>query len=344
MKLTRLLLSLVALAALTGVAYVNQVTEGAATKMSTAADKFVGTLTPDQKALATFKFDDAERLNWHFVPLEKEKKSTRKGLPFEAMNADQKAAALELIKAGTSAAGYTAATNIMSLEGILLELEKGSGPVRNTGWYFVSVFGTPSKTGPWGWRLEGHHLALNFTMDKGQVVSATPAFFGANPAVVKDGPRKGLESLPEAETPVRELFKALDADQQKVVLQSKSLPEVAGKATLPKVGEPLGLAGGKMNDKQKALFQKVIDGYAQRVAPDIAAAQLAEVKEGGLDKAYFALSGSPEVGKAWTYRIQGPTYVIEFLNEQADGAKNPANHIHSAWRSLKNDFGLAVTK
>jgi len=344
MKLTRLLLSLVALAALTGVAYVNQATEGAATKMSTAAEKFVGTLTPDQKALATFKFDDAERLNWHFVPLEKEKKSTRKGLAFEAMNADQKAAALELIKAGTSMDGFTKATTIMSLEGILLELEKGSGPTRNTGWYFVAIFGTPSKAGAWGWRLEGHHLAMNFTMDKGQVVSATPAMFGANPAVVKDGPRKGLQTLPEAEEPVRELFKALDAEQKKVVVQPKSFPEIAGKAVQPKVGAPVGLAGSKMTEPQRALFLKVIEGYAHRVAPDIAAAQLAEVKEGGFDKTFFALSGSPEPGKPWTYRIQGPTYVIEFLNEQADGAKNPANHIHSAWRSLKNDFGQAVTK
>src|SRR5204863_375511 len=77
----------------------------------------------------------------------------------------------------------------------------------------------PSKTGKWGWRVEGHHLALNFTLDGSQIVSATPAFFGANPATVKDGPRKGLRTLAEAEDLARELFQSLDDSQKKVAYQ-----------------------------------------------------------------------------------------------------------------------------
>src|SRR5262245_42437377 len=103
MKLTRLFLSLVALAVLAGVAYVNQATESAAGKMATAAEKFIGSLDAEQKAKATFAFDDKERLNWHFVPLQdKDKKSARKGLPLEAMNAEQKKTALEIVRASTS--------------------------------------------------------------------------------------------------------------------------------------------------------------------------------------------------------------------------------------------------
>jgi hypothetical protein len=343
MKLTRLFLSLVALAALTGVAYVNQATESAAGKMAVAAEKFLGALDAEQKTKATFPFDDKERLNWHFVPLQdKDKKSTRKGLPLESMTAEQKKAALEIVRAGTSMEGYTKATTIMSLEAILADLEKGGAMVRKPDWYFFTVFGTPSKNGKWGWRVEGHHLSLNFTMDKGEVVSATPAFFGANPAVVKDGDKKGLQTLPEAEEPVRDLFKSLDDEQKKVVVQGKSFPETAAKTTAPKVADPIGLAGAKMNDKQKQILQKIVDGYANRMPADVAAVQLAEVKQSGIDKVYFALAGTPEAGKPYTYRIQGPTFVIEFLNEQADSAKNLANHIHSSWRTIKGDFGLAT--
>jgi hypothetical protein len=337
-----MIVALLAVGVLAGVAYVNQATEPAAGKMAVAADKFLASLTPDQKSKASFDFDNKERLNWHFVPLEKDKKPTRKGLSLEEMTKEQKAAALELVKAGTSMEGFNKATTIMSLEAILKDAEKGSGPTRNPEWYFFTVFGTPSKTGAWGWRVEGHHLSLNFTMDKGQVVSASPAMFGANPAVVKDGERKGLETLPEAQGPVRELWTALDDEQKKAVVQPKSFSEIAGRAPSPKVGEPVGLSAAKMSDRQKQLLQKVIDGYANRMPQDVAAAQLAEVKQAGLDKVHFGISGAAEPGKPWTYRVQGPTFVIEFLNEQPDGYKNPANHIHSAWRSLKNDFGQAA--
>src|SRR5262245_16968799 len=196
MKLLRVFVALVLAAGLTGVAYVGQATESAGVKMTNAAQKFLDTLPAEQRAKASFAFDDKERINWHFVPREQDKKPTRKGVSLEQMNAEQKAAALELLRAGTSPDGFTKATTIMSLEAILHELEQGKGPVRNPEWYFFAVFGTPSKTGKWGWRVEGHHLALNFTIDSGKVIGSTPAVFGANPATVKDGPRKGLRTLP----------------------------------------------------------------------------------------------------------------------------------------------------
>src|SRR5205807_1321196 len=151
---------------------------------------------------------------------------TRKGIPLEDMNAEQRKAALELVKAGTSAAGDRTALSIMSLESILRELEKGGRMVRNPQWYFFTVFGKPSRTGKWGWRVEGHHLALNFVIDRGAVLSATPNFFGANPATVKAGPKKGQRTLPAAEDLALELFRSLDAGQQKAAHQEKNFPEI----------------------------------------------------------------------------------------------------------------------
>jgi len=257
------------------------------------------------------------------------------------MNDTQRKLAMGLLRTGTSETGYKNATTIISLESILQDLEKGKGPVRNPKWYFFSVFGEPSKTGQWGWRVEGHHLALNFTVDKGKIVSATPAFFGANPAEIKDGPRKGYRTLPEAEDTARQLFDSLDEGQRKVARQAKQFPEIEQGKAKPNVGPPVGLAVAQMNPKQRELLEKLLEGYATRLSPEVAKGYLASAKA-GLEKVHFGFARDDDKpGKPYTYRVQGPTFVIEFLNVQGDSAGNPANHIHSAWRNIKGDFGLA---
>jgi hypothetical protein len=344
MNMQRLLLVLLVVAAVVGAAYVGQETEPVGAKMTTAAEKFLAMLSPDQKKEAMFGFEDKERTNWNFVPLQdKDKKPTRKGLRLEQMSAEQKQAALALVKAGTSDSGYTKATTIMSLESILNELEKGRALIRNPEWYFFSVFGTPSKTGKWGWRVEGHHLALNFTLDSGKVVSSTPAFFGANPAKVQDGPRKGLRTLAEAEDLAQELFGSLDESQRKVARREKQFAEIEQGKAKPNVGAPVGLAAEKMTPAQRETLNKLLAAYATRLPPEIASSELAAVKAAGIDKVHFAfVRDEDKPGKPYTYRVQGPTFVIEFLNVQADSASNPANHIHSCWRNIQGDFGTAA--
>jgi hypothetical protein len=340
MKLLRLMFAGLALAAVAGVAIVAQQSQLAGGAMIAAAREFLGSLSDEQRQQAKFAFDSEERTNWHFVPLEKGGKSTRKGLPLEAMSPAQKKAALGLVKAGTSEAGNVATVTIMSLEAILAELEKGKGPTRNPEWYFFTIFGEPGKSGKWGWRVEGHHLSLNFTMDGERVISSTPAFFGANPAEIKQGAKKGLRTLAPSEDYARQLFKSLDDSQRKIAHQSKDFPEPGAKMLTPKLGDPVGLAAGKMSAEQKGTLTKLIRSYTDRMAPDIGAMEYKTATDAGLDNVYFAFSGDPELGKPHTYRVHGPTFAIEFLNVQADSAKNPANHIHSSWRRLKGDFGL----
>src|SRR5262249_39714647 len=163
------------------------------------------------------------------------------------------------------------------------------------------IFGKPSNTGKWGWRWEGHHLSLNFTMEDGKVTSATPAVFGANPATVKDGPRKGLRTLGDTEDLAKALLHSLDDDQRKVGLEEKPFPEIAGKTTSPRVGEPKGLAAAKMTEKQKGILGKLIRSYANRMPGDVAETQMKQVQEAGLDKVHFAYSGGVEAGKPHTY-------------------------------------------
>jgi hypothetical protein len=342
-NLIRLGVGLVCVTGLAAVALVAREERPTADQMTEAGEQFVESLSPELKEKAQFGFDDPHRTAWFFTPQQdKDRHFTRKGVRFEEMNDEQKKKALALLKTGTSTHGYEQATTIMSLENILKDLEKKGAMVRNPDWYFVSVFGKPSKTGKWGWRIEGHHLSVSFTLDRGQIESPTPYFFGANPAVVKNGPRAGLRTLPECEDLARELIKSLDADQVKVARQDKQFPEIAENTPAAKVAEPVGLAAAKMTDKQRDTLVKLMEAYTNRMPPNVGAAEMKAAKDAGIEKVYFAYSGETEPGKPYTYQVQGPTFIAQFLNVQADSAGNPANHIHSVWRRLPTDFGLAA--
>lgn len=340
--LVRLLIAVACVGGLAAVATVAREEQPAADQMADAAQAFLDSLTPEQRKKAEFGFDDPHRTGWFFTPQQdKDRNFTRKGVRFEELNDDQKKKALALVKAGTSAKGYDQATTIMSLEGILKEAETKGAMVRNPNWYFVSIFGKPSKTGQWGWRVEGHHLSVSFTLDRGTVDSPTPFFFGANPATVQNGPKKGLKAIPEVEDAARELIATLDADQKKAAYQgAKHLPEIAENTPAAKLGDAVGVSSAKFTEKQQAAMVKLLDAYLQRMPATVAAAEMKAVKDAGLDKITFAYTGDTEPGKGYTYRLQGPTFVVQFLNIQADGYGNQNNHIHSVWRRLPGDFGL----
>jgi hypothetical protein len=330
------------------VALVGRPADATGGKMADAAKAFLGTLNAEEKKKATFPFDDKHRLMWFFTPQQdKEKHFTRVGARLEEMSPEQKAAALGLLKTGLSAKGFEQATAIMSLEGILADLEGTKGAmVRNPGWYFVTVFGDPSNTGPWSWRFEGHHMSVNYTLDKGEVVTATPLMFGANPAVVKGGPRQGLRTLPSIEDDARALIKSLTPDQDKAAKQPtppgyEKVWEIKENNPRADVGPPVGVTADKLTDDQRKTLTSLLQSYADRMPEDLARGEMKRANATPPGKLYFAYTGSPEPGKPYTYRVQAPEFVVEFLNVQADSAKNPANHIHSAWRRLPADFGLA---
>ena len=329
------------------VALVGQPNAPTANKMAAAAKTFLAALTPDQQAKAKLAFDDKHRLAWFFTPQQtKDRKFTRIGARLEEMTAGQQTAALALLKTGLSVKGYEQATTIMSLEGVLAELEGAKGAmVRNPAWYFVTVFGDPSNTGAWGWRFEGHHMSLNYTLDKGEVVTATPLMFGANPAEVKAGTRKGLRTLPGIEDHARALIASLTPDQDKAAKQPtpEKYDALEIKEGQPKAeaGPPVGVTADQLTEAQRKTLASLLAAYAERMPEDLAATETKRAAGTPADKLYFSYTGSPEPGKPYTYRVHAPEFVVEFLNVQADGAKNPANHIHSAWRRLPADFGLA---
>jgi len=294
-----------------------------------AARNFLAALTPEQKAKTTFPLDDKERRNWHLIPRE------RRGLPLKEMTPAQQHLAHGLLSAALSHRGYLQATTIMSLEAVLKDLEQGRGPVRDPELYFFSIFGEPDLKQPWGWRIEGHHLSLNFLI-AGEEVSVTPSVMGSNPAEVRDGPRAGLRVLAAEEDLGRDLVKSLDVGQRQECIISATAPPdfILGPDRPAAPLDPKGLSAARLNAAQQTLLHRVVEAYVRRYRAEVADKDLSRIAAAGWDKLSFAWAGSLDRGQGSYYRVQGPTFVMEWDNTQ-----NNANHIHTLWRDTRNDFG-----
>jgi hypothetical protein len=319
--------------------------EPAAATMAGAATKFLASLTPEQKQKAQFAFDSDERTHWHFIPTGQAPAGfPRNGLTIKDMQPPQRALAHALLKTGLSQHGYLTATQIMELESTLGAIEKaaatvgpsGAPTVRDPERYFFSVFGTPTAKGTWGWRVEGHHVSLQFTVVNGSTNVSTPTFFGSNPAEVREGPNKGLRVLGFEEDPARTLITSLSPAQRQKALLAGDAPRdiVTGNRYPIEPLAPAGILLSALDAAQRQTLLGLIQAYMNQMAPDIAAERNARLQKAGIDRIAFAWAGETERGKKHYYRVQGPTFLIEYDNTQNDG-----NHVHSVWRDFNGDFG-----
>jgi hypothetical protein len=308
-------------------------------RMREAANTFLKTLDDSQRTQASFGYDDPERLNWHYIPRE------RKGVPLKVLNPASRAAARALLASSLSARGYEQAVNIMSLEDTLFLLEKGDWAARRLRRdplnYSISLFGTPSDHGVWGWRIEGHHLSLNFTVADGRVVASTPEFFGANPALVDAGPGRSIRVLGVLEDLAREVVRTSSADRLKSAIVNPKAPnEVWNEARKqPDVPEPVGLAAADMTADQRNLLKQLLGEYLKNMPADVRTEREARIESAGFDKIRLAWWGSLERNARHAYRLQGPTFLVEYNNTQ-----NDANHVHTVWRNIDGDFNQPLKK
>jgi len=345
MRHQRHLLGLVLFLAAASVGWVYLSEENAAEKMTHTAATFLAGLSDYQRDLATMAYDDPQCVAWHFIP-----KDHRKGLKIGDMEPASRQQTLEILKAALSEIGYDKATTIMSLEAVLHELEKSKsgGMIRDPLRYYITIFGQPKQDAKWGLSIEGHHLSLNFVVADGEVYSHTPAFWGANPATMKSsvgvGPKKGYRTLAVEEQLGFDLLHSLnDSQRRKALIAEKAPKEVrdAGEAQAPKLTFR-GLAAADMNAKQIGLLRKLLATYAQNMPQEVAKGDLSDIEKAGIEKVHFAWAGASKPGIGHYYAIEGPSFVLEFCNVQPDGAGNPANHIHTVWRSTSGDFGIPV--
>ena len=332
-----------------------------ARQMAEATAAWLHTLDDRQRARASFALDDErERTDWAYFPRD------HRGLPLLDMTPPQQKHAHRLLTTALSLPAYARVCSIMALESVLNHLEERSrDAARDPGRYFLSVFGAPGDPA-WSWRFEGHHVCLNFTLVDGAVASPTPLFLGANPSEVHHGGTPVLRPCAEEEDLARELLAALEADQRVeavlcpeappdiVLMNAPRIPEsgLPGEhGTLPPMrhvqevrplaereavryhlARPKGVASSRLDDGQRALLQRLVEVYIERLPEPLSALHRDRVRAMG--EVYFAWAGSDRRHEGHYYRLQAGSFLVEYDNTQ-DGA----NHIHAVWRDAASDFG-----
>ena len=302
-----------------------------ARRMTEAATRFLETLDAKREALASFPFDSDVRQDWHYVP------RSRVGLPRGRMDGAQLESAHALMASGLSAVGARKAEQIIRHESILGRIEGDSAQfLRDPGLYFFNIFGNPGGDDSWGWRVEGHHLSLNYTFDGGELQSPTPSFFGANPAEVPDGPEKGLRILETEEELGRDLFMSLNEEHRaRAVVYADAPRDMITRADREvALGDPVGLPASAMTADQRDKLMTLVRVYLDKNSEELRAMALRKIEAEGVDGIFFAWAGGEQRRQGHYYRLHGPSFFVEY-----DNVQNDANHIHSVWRDIDCDFG-----
>jgi hypothetical protein len=303
--------------------------------LSDAANTFLNSLTDELRQQASFALEDEERENWYFTPV------VRKGPTLNDFNEEQRAAAIALLKASVSQQGFQKTQEIMALENVLKVIENNDHmlmegqPWRDPLNYHFCIFGNPSSESFWGWRFEGHHISLNFTSASGTIASATPAFLGTNPGIVKIELQKGKEVLRQESELGFDLLHSLSEEQLKVARFSDTAPReiVTGNARKVDGVVKKGILYSDLNKEQQAIFRELLEVYIGNFIFEFSETFRNKIMEAGIENLSFAWAGVTDKSDGHYYRIQGPMLLIEFDNTQ-----NNANHVHTVVRDLSNDF------
>jgi hypothetical protein len=325
------LAGLAGLAAVTGAVVVRAQAPRPEGAMTAAGKAFLAKLTAEQRAKAVFPFTSEERLNWHYIPRE------RKGLPLKEMTDEQKTAALALLRACLSDSGYEKTTRVRELDAVL-RMKENNAAVRDPERYFFELFGEPSDATPWGFKYEGHHCSLNWTIVKGKSASS-PQFYGSNPATVDvqapGGPPVGTRALKDEEDFGLKLVNSLTEDQKKAAIQAGEVPGDITTTNTRQIAikESQGIAYTALTADQQATFRSLVGAYVDNQPEAVARDRVQKIIASGPENVKFGWIGPTEAGKHYYYRVQGPTFLIEFDNVNG-------NHIHCVWRDAKDDFGL----
>lgn len=342
------------------------------TRMAQAAVDFLESLPAD--AGARFGFDDPARIDWAFFPREMAD-GAYLGMPLYAMTSDQRKLAMKLARTGLRSEAYHRVATIMSLDLVLDEREHyvrthWRDPMR----YWITIYGEPGPTGLWGWRYEGHHVSVNYTIRDGEVLSSTPLFMGASPAGIGPSAHPIIRPCGQEEDAGRALFSSLDTDQQAVALLDATapidtivpnisfVPEVSEPGNPPAAltmfqevheamtpqqkrnlrlvaAEPSGLGADAMSKEQVGYLHDLIAVYLDRLPEDLADRERTRLGANDWAGLHFAWAGSAERHQPHYYRIHNPDFLVEY-----DCVQDNATHIHAVWRNPRGDFGEDILR
>ena len=321
---------------------------GTASDLTSTAHLWLDSLDADQRQTTLYSFEDDERFDLRLAPLWLE------GLRRDKMTNAQWVGWREVLAASLSDTGVQKVERVISLEREVRARDQESWSGRWFGsWfhgeqrYYVSIFGEPRPGHAWGARFDGHHLSLNWTVSADGALSATPLFMGSEPREVSAGrARAGLRVLAAEEDAGVSLWDVLDAEQQERAQLEFAFASGPGGGNRPlflgagervQAGTPLGIARSELNDRQRERLDALVEVYLANQTAEVAAARRTAIDAAGRDSIHFAWAGSLTPGEAGYYRVQGPTFLIEF-----DNTMQSADHVHTIFREFTGDFGRDV--
>ena len=308
-----------------------------------AAERFLGSLTKEQRDRTTFAIDDPEWRKWmnqHFY--------VRQGISLKEMTETQRAAAFGLLAASLSARGMKLTRNIMKLNETLAELSDDH-EFLGEWFYFFTVMGKPSATEPWGFQLDGHHAIINYFVRGDQVVM-TPYFTGSEPVTATSGKYKGISILQDEQNQGREMLLALDETQRARAVLNPTKTKNYNLTEAWQDNLVLDYAGARVADFPAAgrtRLLELVDLYVGNMDAGHARVKMDEVKQ-HLDRTHFAWIGGSEPDSVFYYRIHSPVVLIEFDHQTPIGLSGPGIpkdkptflHIHTVVRTPNgNDYG-----
>lgn len=310
-----------------------------------AASALLASLDGAQQEIARHDLKDDARATWSNLPT---LMAPPAGILLRNLNDAQRLRVHDLLRASLSSQGYGKSTAIMWLDDVLHEQETRQlnddpearvNPMRvamaanrDSGNYAIALFGDPDDK-EWGWKITGHHLALNITVQEDRV-AYTPIFLGSNPMVIRNGRYAGWSALPFEGSRGHALMASLTDEQRSTALISAELPAdvIEGPGRRESLKEFEGLSAKKLSATQLSLLQLLVGEYLRNAEPSAAGRALDELASAGWDSLWFSWRGPIALEGQFYYRIHGPRLLIEYHRQNA-------NHDHAVVRDPKNDYG-----
>jgi len=313
-------------------------------QMTQAAHALLGALENAELDAALLPLDADERSHWSNVPYASHH---RPGLRLGSLDRDETLRVHDLMRASLSSQGYQKAAGVMRLDDInraqqvarlspdATAFQEAQAEGFGSDNYFVLFFGDPRRDSRWGWLLQGHHLAMSFTVADGKT-AFLPMFVGATPLTVADDVETGWSALAQEVTRGVELVTMLTDSQREVAVSPAEVPGdvLNGVGNKDRFTPTEGLRAADMTPEQRRLLRALVEEYVRNADFDAADAQLAAIDAGGWDNVAFTWRGPiGDVAQPFYYRVQGPRISIELQNKE--------DHAHTVTRDPKNDYGEA---
>ena len=319
--------------------------EGAPTEQAVRkALGYLDQLTTEQQARSVLPIDATEWRLWSNAFLT----FPEHGLLLQELPGPARDAALSVIEASLTPAGYERMREAMRLNAELGELV-GIYPDTLTEYcYRFTLFGEPSSEEPWGWQLAGHHIDLHAVFIGGQLV-LTPAFLGVEfggDTVFADHRHRAREFMDSLNAPQRDralLYgSTLSADLPRELagIVDGRHRTAAGRdnRVLPYVG----LAGDQLTAGQRELLMSLTDPYLDNLPPQPRAHRRNQI-ERFLDDTHLGWIGTWDAGAPFYYRVHSPVVLIEYDNHAGiflDNDEPEPFHVHTIVRTPNGgDYG-----